>query len=170
MIGIHPGGYYPSQRWPEIGFAKVADELIRKYAANVFIIGGYAQKRAVSKIVNGMQNKPRGVITGITLEQLVGVISNLDILICNNSGPLYIASALGIATVSTMGPTLPKRWQPQGKNHKVIRKDISCSPCNLGSCAEHKCMRLITPLDILEAVEILLNSAIKKAWESTAQA
>lgn len=159
LIGIHPGGYYPSQRWCEEGFAKVADELIKRYAAKVFILGGRAEKSIVFKIGGLMQNKPQGMISGITLQQLIAVISNLDILICNNSGPLHIAAALGIPTVSTMGPTLPKRWWPMGENHIVVRKALTCSPCNLGRCGRHECMQLITPEDILEAVETQLKNA-----------
>lgn len=158
MIGIHPGGYYPSQCWPEIGFAKVADELIKRYAACVFIISGCVEKPIVFKIVESMRNKPQGIINDITLQQLMGVISHLDLLICNNSGPLHIATALGIPTVSTMGPTLPERWRPRGKNHIVIRKDIACSPCNLGRCRTHECMELITPGDIIAAVEVQLKN------------
>jgi len=162
LVGIHPGGYYPSQRWPEKGFAKVADELIKRYAAKVLIISGHAEETIVFKIGSLMQNKPQGIISDITLQQLIGVISNLDILICNNSGPLHIATALRIPTISTMGPSLPKKWHPIGENHIIVRKEIKCSPCNLSICKRHECMELITPADILEAIEIQLKN-IKKS-------
>lgn len=161
LIGIHPGGYYPSQRWPEEGFAKVADELINSYKAKVIVISSPKERDIVFKITSLMKNKPQAILTDITLRRLIGLISNLDLLICNNSGPLHIAVALGVPTVSTMGPTMPKRWAPIGENHIIIRKGIDCSPCNLGSCKKHKCMNLITPEDILGAIEVQLNNIIK---------
>jgi len=161
LIGIHPGGYYPSQCWLEEGFAQVVDGLTNRYAAKVIIVASPKERDIVSKIAGFMKNKPQGILTNLTLQQLIGLVSNLDILICNNSGPLHIAVALGIPTVSMMGPTNYKRWWPIGENHIVIRKEIDCSPCNLSRCRTHKCMRLITPEDILKAVEVQLKNLIK---------
>ena len=39
----------------------------------------------------------------------------------NNSGPLHLACALGVPTVSTMGPSDPARWRPLGRRCAVLR-------------------------------------------------
>jgi lipopolysaccharide heptosyltransferase II len=166
VVGIHPGGHYPTQRWNKEGFAQVGDKIARKYGAKIVIVGSPRETRLVQGVVNLMETEPVSMV-GTSLEQLIALIDRCNLFICNNSGPLHIAVALKTPTVSTMGPTIPKRWWPIGDNHIVIRKDLDCSPCNLGYCPRktHDCMRLITVQEILEAVDLQLKSRKVRKWE-----
>ena len=163
LIGIHPGGYYPTQRWLTERFAEVADKLIEKYKGRIVLIGGPKEKRIIQQITTHMTNQPI-VFLDEPLGDLLALLQSCHLLICNNSGPLHMATALGTLTVSTMGPTLPERWQPHGEKHIVIRKDLPCIPCNEGHCRLKtlECMKLITVEDMLEAVETQI-SKIKKS-------
>jgi heptosyltransferase-2 len=162
LIGIHPGGYYPTQRWLAERFAEVADKLIEKHKARIVLIGGAKEKKIIHQITTHMANQSL-VFFDQTLGDLLALLQSCHLLICNNSGPLHMATALGTLTVSTMGPTLPERWWPQGEEHIVIRKDLPCMPCNEGRCRLKTldCMELITVEDMLEAVETQI-SKIKK--------
>jgi ADP-heptose:LPS heptosyltransferase len=106
VVGIAPGGKFPSQCWKEEGFSRLADDIMDKYRAKVVIIASEEEELKVKRIVSSMKNKP-AVILGLPLDELAGVIANLNILVSNNSGPLHLAASLGVATVSTMGPTVP---------------------------------------------------------------
>jgi ADP-heptose:LPS heptosyltransferase len=97
------------------------------------------------------------VLSGLELRQFMAYLSQCQLLICNNTGPLHIASGLGIPTVSTMGPTVPQLWWPLGKNHIVIRKGLACSPCSRGVCSSHECLESISVAEMEEAVESLLE-------------
>lgn len=158
LIGIHPGGYYPTQLWPEERFAAVADEVMDKYGAKVVLIGGSKEEAVLQRIKNIMRNKPL-IFLNPPLRDLLALIQSCHLLVCNNSGPLHMAVALDTPTVSTMGPTIPERWRPHGQGHIVIRKDLPCSPCDDGSCRvkTHECMMLITVDDVFEAVERQLS-------------
>ncbi len=162
LIGIHPGGYYPTQRWLTERFAEVADRLIEKYKARIVLMGGPKEEKIIQQISTHMANQPL-VFLDHPLGELLALLQSCHLLICNNSGPLHMASALGTLTVSTMGPTLPERWQPQGEKHIVIRKNLPCIPCNEGYCRLKtlECMKLITVKDMLEAAETQI-SKIKK--------
>ncbi len=103
-----------------------------------------------------MRNKPV-LAVGLTLDKLAGLIAVLRIMAANNSGPLHIAAALGVSTVSTMGPTAPEFWQPQGKNHVVIRRDLPCSPCDRAFCRGHECLESISVEEMEQAVKVLLK-------------
>lgn len=154
VVGIHPGGHYPTQRWSKEGFARVGDEIAKRYGAKVIIVGSSGETELVQGVVGLMETEPVNM-AGTSLEQLIALIDRCYLFICNNSGPLHIAVALKTPTVSTMGPTIPQRWWPIGDNHMVIRKDLPCSPCNLGYCPRetHDCMRLITPEEVIETVK-----------------
>jgi heptosyltransferase-2 len=162
LIGIHPGGYYPTQRWLTERFAEVADKLVEKHKARIVLIGGPKEEKIIQHITIQMASHPL-VFLDKPLADLLALLQSCHLLVCNNSGPLHLATALGTRTVSTMGPTLPERWWPQGKEHIVIRKDLPCMPCNEGRCRLKtlECMKLITVEDMLKAVETQI-SKLKK--------
>lgn len=157
LVGIHPGGHYPTQRWLTDRFAKLADRLIERYHVKIILLGGPKELELINLMKKNMQNTPI-IFLNQPVRNLLGLIQSCRLLICNNSGPLHLATALGIPTVSFMGPTIPKRWWPQGKDHVVIRKDLSCMPCNEGFCKlkTQDCMKLITVEEALEAIDKIL--------------
>jgi len=162
LVGIHPGGYYPTQRWQPERFAELADQLIEKYHIKIILMGGPQELELNNSIKKNMQNKS---ITPLNqpVRNLLALIQSCNLLICNNSGQLHLATALGTPTVSFMGPTLPERWWPQGQDHVVIRKDLSCMPCNEGYCKlkTQDCMKLITVEEALEAVDKILPNIME---------
>ena len=62
----------------------------------------------------------RGVVRSADAGALATEIARLDVLLCNNSGPLHIAGALGVPTLSTLGPTNRAMWWPVGSEHEVV--------------------------------------------------
>jgi len=167
LLGVHPGGYYPTQRWLRERFAAVADKVIERYKARVVLIGGPGEEEIISQIADYMKNKAI-IFLDRPVKELLALIQFCHLLICNNSGPLHMATALGTPTVSTMGPTIPERWWPYGQEHIVLRKDLGCVPCNEGTCRieTFDCMRLITVEEMLAAVEKQIHNIvrIKKSW------
>jgi lipopolysaccharide heptosyltransferase II len=166
LVGIHPGGYYPSQRWPEERFAEVADKITEEYKARIILIGGSKEEYLVRSMEKIMKNKPL-IFLNQPVKNLLALIQSCRLLICNNSGPLHIAAALGIPTVSTIGPTIPQRWWPYGPGHIVIHKDLPCMPCNEGSCRLKTldCLKRITVDDMLDGVRLHL-SKIRREQDS----
>lgn len=163
IIGVHPGGYYESQCWLPERFATVADRLISKYEAQILVFGAKSDQEQVTVLVQSMQNQPV-IAVKLGLREFIAVLSFSHLLLCNNSGPLHIASALGIPTVSTMGPTVPYLCWPVGENHIVLRKSLECSPCERAVCKEHHCMTAISVEDFWEAVSIQMKSKVAN-WQ-----
>jgi len=156
VIAIHPGGYYESQRWAPDRFAALAEKILEKYSAKVIIIGGPDDRETVERIIKVIDNSDVSAVFP-AMKDLAYLLSACSLLICNNSGPLHLAAALGVPTVSMMGPTDPVLWRPKGDNQVVIRKDVGCSPCSLGACGEHRCMDLITADEVFDKIRELLE-------------
>jgi len=120
----------------------------------VILFGGPADEGLVERIRSGI---PGGALASVTpdIRRFAALLSCCRLLVCNNSGPLHVASALGIPTVSFMGPTEKTLWLPLGERHVVLRiDDLSCIGCNRGVCPAGtlECMRRITPEMAAEAV------------------
>ena len=160
MIGIHPGGYYETQRWLPERFADIANHLQKSGDLDVIILGGPGDEGLVDRIGSTIHAEVPTYV-GDDLRRFAALVYYCHILIGNNSGPLHIAVALKIPTISMMGPTNKDRWMPVGDIHRVLRMDdLPCIGCNSGYCKikTHDCMRLITPSMVLEAVKGFLRA------------
>lgn len=164
-IAVHPGAYYPSQRWPAERFGALIRSILKHNKAKIILLGSGDEENMVQEVQKvagkGVQN-----FSGLTLRELMALLSRCDLLVCNNSGPLHIASALKIRTVSMIGPTVTPLWLPYGKHNVVIHNNLSCSPCNRAVCKDHECMESITVDEVFEAVQSQITRMRSKSKRS----
>ncbi|MBI5144587.1 MAG: glycosyltransferase family 9 protein, partial [Candidatus Omnitrophica bacterium] len=92
-----------------------------------------------------------------TINQLSCLIKKCRVYISSDSAPLHIAAAMGTPFVALFGPTDPRRHLPPAKDYVVIKKELDCSPCYKSKCKTKKCMEMIKPQEVVEAVEKLLK-------------
>jgi len=58
--------------------------------------------------------------------------------------------------VALFGPTDPARTGPYGPGHRIIRKELSCSPCFRKRCETPRCMTDISAEEVFTAVKEML--------------
>jgi heptosyltransferase-2 len=163
LVGIHPGAYYETQRWGEANFAGLIRRLSLETDCCVVLLGGLAEKELVRRISEQSDEVLPVFISG-DLRQALAMISRLDFLVCNNSGPLHMAAALSVPTVSFMGPTEMSRWMPRGEKHRVLRADdLECIGCNLGICPSGtlECRNRINPEMMFHALKDHMESLMQ---------
>ena len=117
---IHPGGYYPEQRWPAERFVALARRLQRKFGTAIVVLGGLTESRLIESIARACDAK---TFASADAGQTAALLARADLFIGNNSGPLHMACALGVASVSTMGPTDPRRFWPVGEKAVVVQTE-----------------------------------------------
>jgi lipopolysaccharide heptosyltransferase II len=151
IIAVHPGAFYPSQRWPAERFGESARQIIEHCRTAIFIFGGKNERHLLEKIRNIAGDRSH-IFCGLPLRQFMALLNCCSLLICNNSGPLHIASALRIPTVSMTGPTVVPLWLPPSENHIAVNKELQCSPCNRADCRDHSCMEQISVKEVMSEV------------------
>lgn len=106
VIGLNPGAAYGSaKRWLPERFAQLADRLAAQFQAQILIIGG-PKEVALAETVQKEMRHQAIVMTGKTsVREMMALISQCDLFISNDSGPMHIASALRIPQVAIFGPT-----------------------------------------------------------------
>ena len=157
-LGINPGASYGSaKRWYPQEFAKVASELSNQY--DIVIFGGPGEKDIALDIEKelveeGVENY-LNLAGNTTVAELISQISNLDLFITGDSGPMHVAAAFQIPTVSIFGPTKDDETS-QWMNDKsiIVKKNLDCQPCMKRTCplGHHNCMKLIKVNDVLKSV------------------
>jgi len=158
LLGINPGASYGSaKRWYPEEFAKVASDLSDQY--DIVIFGGPGEKDIAmdieqSLIEKGIDNY-QNLASNTTIPELINHISNLDLFITGDSGPMHVAAAFQVSTVAIFGPTKDDETS-QWMNDKsaIVKKNLDCQPCMKRTCplSHHNCMKLIKAADVLDVV------------------
>ncbi|MCM2269339.1 MAG: lipopolysaccharide heptosyltransferase II [Thermoanaerobaculia bacterium] len=157
LIGLFPGAEWgASKRWPWRRFAELANELRRRLPASRQLVVAGPKEVWLAVRVFEESGKIHPVIgPELDLAALAGVLSHLDLLVTNDSGPMHLAAALGVPCVALFGPTDRRRTAPAGEGHVVLARDLWCSPCFRRRCplVHHGCLRGITVAQVAAAVE-----------------
>ena len=161
-LGLNPGATYGSaKRWYPQEFAKVAIELSAKY--DIVIFGGPGETEIAKDIEdelikNGISNY-QNLAGKTSISELIEKIAGLRLFVTNDSGPMHVAAAYKIKTISIFGPTKfteTNQWY-NDENGLIVTKNLDCAPCMKRVCPlkHHNCMKTITANDVLESIEKL---------------
>ena len=152
VLALCPGAEYgPAKRWPVEYYAEVAQALHEKRGARVEIFGA-AKDVAVAQEL--MKLLPHAINrTGqTTLQELLVILHRARLVLCNDSGAMHLASALGAPTAAIFGSTEPSRTGPLGPRTQIFRRHVPCSPCFLRECPlDFACMHGVPPAIVLPA-------------------
>lgn len=162
IIGINPGASYGSaKRWYPEKFAMVVKYLSPKYTVKIF--GGPNEIDISNDIENFLIKfnvlDYENLAGKLSVKGLIREISNLDLMITGDSGPMHIAAAFQVPTVAIFGPTRYVETSQWMNSKKIIlSKELPCQPCMKRHCplGHHDCMNKINASDVTRAVEELI--------------
>jgi heptosyltransferase-2 len=160
VVALCPGSINSrAKRWPAEAYASLADRLIDSQK-QVLLIGSADEADVTREVTSHMQHQPT-VLTGKTsLDQITAVLSLVDLVVTNDTGPAHIAAALGRPTVVIFGPTNPLTTRPFAPEAEILRHPPECAPCMLRDCPiDHRCMTAITVDEVFEHSYALLKRA-----------
>jgi heptosyltransferase II len=163
IVGINPGASYgEAKRWYPKEFADVANDLSKQY--DIIIFGGLGEKDIADDIekylISYGVNNYKNLVGKTSITELITQISNLDLFITGDSGPMHIAAAFQVPTVTTFGPTNDKETsQWMNANSMIVKKSLDCQPCMKRTCPlrHHNCMVLIKAIDVMNAINSFDN-------------
>ena len=164
LLGINPGASYGSaKRWYPAQFAKIAIALSDQF--DIVIFGGIEEQDFAQQIENLLLNKNihnyQNLAGKTSISELTKYISDLDILITGDSGPMHLAASLKVPTIAVFGPTNSLETS-QWKNSKsiIIKKELDCQPCMKRTCPlhHHNCMKLIEAEEIIKSIPLIVQT------------
>ncbi|MCG2712938.1 MAG: glycosyltransferase family 9 protein [Candidatus Omnitrophica bacterium] len=179
LIGIAPfgGGSWgedaASKQWPDECFVRLINDLLNAYECKIIIFGTKKNMDDCAIFKEVFSNK--GVVNAIgrtTLGQLGALIGKCSLFISNDSGPMHIACAKEVNTISIFGPVDERVYGPVGKTacHEIVKADIECRPCYKNfkkpDCKNMDCLEAISEEMVLDAAEKVLKvKKIKRSKE-----
>lgn len=157
LFGVHAGGLYGrAKHWGDDRYGDLAERL-RAWGVGVVLLTSPSERQQAEKISAMCGGLPVVGDDGDVL-QLAAAISHCSVVVTNDSGPLHLATALAVPSVSIFGPTDPGRTVIPGAS-RVVRKPLACQPCYKRDCPlmHHRCMNDITVDDVFAAAVGLFN-------------
>ena len=158
VVGINPGGDRSLKRWDPARYSRVADRLAESEGARIILLGGPFETQVAGAIERGMRYPADNLSGRLSLDDLACVISRLDLLVTNDSGPMHIAAAAGTPLVALFGPARPGQFGPcaaPGRS-RLIWHEIDCRPCRQDRCPRPRCLERITTEEVFEDCRSLL--------------
>jgi ADP-heptose:LPS heptosyltransferase len=158
ILALHPGSGNSAGRWPLAAFAALTDRLAGE-GHHVLLIFGPGERELPAAMRGLLRTRPAVLLPGsVHLRQLAAVIARLHLFVSNSTGPLHMAVAMGVPTVSfyNLTPaTTPLRWGPYAAGHEVLTPPAGAGPERLERVtvdeAHAACLRQLERRGLIEA-------------------
>lgn len=164
LIGISVTSGLKIKEWDQSQFAALSDKLIEGLGAKVIFIGDTSDRKVIGEVEKLMRNNALCAAGLFKLNELAALLKKMKVFISVDSGPLYIADAVGTPVIDIFGPSDIKEVHPTGQKSIILRKDIDCAPCSFmfegpRFCKEghSKCLKEITPEAVFSATRDLIK-------------
>ena len=151
VFGVHAGGLYGrAKHWGDERYVEAIRRL-RSDGYDVVLLTSPGERAQAERIATTCNGVPMVGHDGDVLE-LAAAMSHCAAIVTNDSGPLHVAAALAVPSVSIFGPTDPERTTIAGAT-RVIRQHLSCQPCYQRECplGHHRCMTDVSVDQVVEA-------------------
>jgi heptosyltransferase-2 len=161
-IVLAPGGAanvkeeMESRRWPAENFAALAGLLLA--AGRRVLLLGSGGDVAIAARISAQQPGVVDLTGRTTLAEAAAILKRSRLLVCNDSGLMHLAAAVGARVVSIFGPTHPGEKKPLNEGSVAVWKGegMGCSPCYqdgvFPECEHLNCLRRITPQEIFDLI------------------
>lgn len=162
LVILHPGSRGSAKDWPPENFAALGEGIKRRHPDfNLLLTGGQAERGMITGLAAGMKCGPAVLDEDVSVEKLAAIIAKASLLAANSTGPLHIATAVGVPTISFFPPLKnmsPSRWGPYGPGHTALMPSKTpCQACPSPECGRLDCMTGISVSEAEEAAEKLLS-------------
>jgi lipopolysaccharide heptosyltransferase I len=150
---INPGAAWPNKRWAPERFAALARAIRERRGVVSVVLWGPGEEGLADRIV-GAARGAAILSPKTTIADLVALSREAALMVSGDTGPLHVASAVGVPVVGIYGPTRPSRNGPLAAADLVVTRDAACRCHHLRQCTrERMCVDEIEVDEVLGAVE-----------------
>ena len=147
FVVVAPGARWATKKWPADFFLAVISSIARRDPDLKFLLAGTRDEAEDAEIILAKKGElPVASICGQTsVGELLETIRLSSLMICNDSGPMHIAAALGVPVAAMFGPTDPALTGPYCEKKSVFVPETACNRCFLRYCKDSRCHDSIDP-------------------------
>jgi hypothetical protein len=113
LVVIQPGSGGLDKCWHVDNFVAVAKGLRSKGMKVIFLLGPAEAEQFSDATIKNITGAAK-CLSGLSLAEVLGLLSCADVFLGNDSGITHLAAALGVRTLAVFGPTNPDVYRPIG--------------------------------------------------------
>ncbi len=161
FIAVAPGSRWKTKQWPVARFAAAAQDLAARHEATIVMLGDRHDRGLVREFRQQVAVPVIDAVGQLPLMPTAALLQQCRLLLCNDSGLMHMATALGVPVVAVFGPTVRALgFYPFQAMAQVVSHPLSCRPCTTKGAnrcprGHHDCMRRIAPEQVVTAAETL---------------
>ena len=158
IITVNPGGML-SHRWPLENFIKVIEDLLKRVSCKIVIMGGAQELGLSTRLKLRLGSNIVDLIGRLSILDSAALLKRSQLLITNDTGPMHMAAILKTPMIAIFGGGYLTRFDPRkiSSSTIVLSKNVVCAPCAKAQCASLKCLKEISPDEVLKAALRLLG-------------
>lgn len=162
FVVLAPASVWFTKQWPEEYWIELGKLLQTKYS--LVLLGGPADVELCARIEKGIGSNVLNTCGKYKLLESAGIIRNAKAIVCNDSAPAHLATAVNTPTVQIFCSTTTQFGFTADADKTIIlqtEEQLTCRPCNnhgLKACPlkHFACARSITPSRVEAALLNLL--------------
>ncbi len=180
LIAVIPGGgaswgkAVMKKRWPAPKYAHLIDKIVENFDAAIILMGDSKEEELCREVVR-LAHFPLHFAVGETsLLGLGALLMRCRGAIVNDGGPLHVAAAVGVKTVSIFGPVDPQVYGPfPSADHTVVQKLLPCQPCyrrfRMANCGHINCLGELSVEEVYDKIKHFFDKSSIKSKDRKAQ-
>ena len=155
-IGLFLGASEPDKH-PDAGFWTTLTRRLLRDGHKPALLGGPAEEALGAAVAGSLKAHSLNLCGRFSVSALARFISELDLFITPDTGPMHIAAWTGTPVLNlSLGPVNPWETGPFSPGHHVVRSSLDCAGC--WRCAKKtvECKQDMTAGKVASLVEALL--------------
>lgn len=118
LVGLFPGAGHNDRRWPLSKFAQLAEVLVHSGVRPIVFVG--PEEEDLVREIRALFPASAVILNRLTIRQLAAALARLAVFVCNDTGPLHIAAAVGAPFVLLLDSRAPDTYIPLNEVKQII--------------------------------------------------
>jgi lipopolysaccharide heptosyltransferase I len=157
-LAVGVGARWLTKRWPPEHFAEVLRRAQAEFGGAAIFVGAPEERDLALQTERLLAGRSVQLTGATTLTQLAGVLSECDMMLANDTGPLHLALALGKPVVAPFTCTQARRTGPYGPAHRAVESKVWCAGSCVSRCDRLECMHELNPDRLWPALREIMTT------------
>jgi lipopolysaccharide heptosyltransferase I len=157
-LAVGVGARWLTKRWPPQHFAALLRQAQQEFGGTALFVGGPDEVPLAEAAARSLAGRAQQLAGRTSLPQLAALLSRVDVMLSNDTGPLHLAVALGRPVVAPYTCTQVRQNGPYGQADRAVETTVWCRGSYLKKCNRLECMSELTPARLWPILNEILHT------------
>jgi heptosyltransferase-1 len=162
LVAVAVGAKWLTKRWPPQHFAALLNRAQLAFGGRAVFVGAGEDTAMSQQVTANLSGASRDFTGRTSLPRLAALLSECDVMLGNDTGPLHLAAALGVPCVAPYTCTKVALHGPYTSMTGGVETTVPCGGSYIKSCGKMVCMPELTPDRVWPALTEVLET-----WQRT---